>query len=98
MFLGHKKGRRKRERELLESKSVEKALDVEHKKYCPICGKRLTRMRPDCPEDKEIFDALESGKCPRCGFGLKVAGDGILYCSKRPACKWCVYVEGLRRK
>jgi len=96
VFLGHKKGKRKRERELLERKSVEKALDVEHEKYCPICGKRLTELCVDNSHDREVLDALESGKCPLCGCGLKVTDEGILYCSKRPVCKWCVYVADLR--
>ena len=93
MFLGHKKGKRKRERVV-----VERALDVEHKKFCPICGERVTKLCRDNPDDKEVSDALESGKCPRCGSGLKVTDEGILYCSKRPVCKWCVYVEGLRQR
>lgn len=96
--MGHKKGKRKRERELHERVVVDRALDVEHKKYCPICGKRLTKLSPDCPDDREFFDALESGKCPRCGSGLKVTDEGILYCSKRPVCKWCIYVVGLGRR
>lgn len=93
--MGHKKGKRKRERKLAERESVAKALDVDHKKYCPICGERLTKFCADDPRDKEIFDALESGKCPRCGSGLKVTEGGILFCSRRPLCDWCVYVAGL---
>lgn len=89
--MGHKKGLRKHEREL-----VERALDVEHRKYCPICGKKVERMCPDNPRDREVFEALESGKCPKCGSGLKVTDKGILYCSKRPVCNWCFYISGVR--
>jgi len=95
-LVGHRAGRRKRERELREKESVEKALDVEHRKHCPICGKKLERMSLDNPRDREVFDALESGKCPKCGSGLKVTAEGILYCSKRPLCGWCVYISGLK--
>ena len=89
--MGHKKGFRKRQREC-----VEKALDVEHRKYCPICGGKVEWISRDEPRDREIFDALESGRCPQCGSALKITDKGILYCSKRPACNWCVYISGLR--
>jgi transcription initiation factor IIE alpha subunit len=96
--VGHRQGRRKHERELRERLCFERALDVEHKKYCPICGKHLIKMSSDNPHNREIFDALESGKCPCCGSGLRVTDEGILYCSNRPVCKWCVYVVGLGRR
>lgn len=97
-MLGHKKGKRKRERESCEKESVEKALDAEHEKYCPICGERVAKFCVDNSRGREVFYALESGKCPRCSSGLKVTDEGILYCSKRPLCKWCVYVVGLGRR
>lgn len=96
--MGHKKGMRKREGELGERVVVDRALDVEHKKYCPICGKRVTELCVDDPEDRVIVEALESGKCPDCGSGLKVTDDGILFCSRRPVCEWCIYVSDLRRR
>lgn len=95
--MGHKKGKRKRERELRERVVVDRALGIQRKGCCPYCGDKLSRMNPDDPHYKEVFDALESGKCPSCGSPLKVTDNGMLFCSKHPLCKWSVYIQDLDR-
>lgn len=94
--MGHKKGKRKRERVLRERVVVERALGIHRKGFCPICGEKCVRLSPD--KHKDVFYAVSSGRCPRCGSRLKVTKDDVLYCSRRPVCKWCVYVEGLGRR
>jgi transcription initiation factor IIE alpha subunit len=84
--LGHKKGRRKREKALREKLVVERALGIQRKGFCPICGKKLVNLR--C--DDAIFDALESGKCPRCSSLLRFYDNGVVQC---PNCRWAIYIQ-----